>query len=253
MRHKHPQKVVQSKWDCTKKTILINYANKQNVDLNYYDDIEINNETKTTFLGYEIDHKISHNHHIDKVCKRIARGNYAIIKLKPLICKKTLKMVYYAHVHAIINYALTVWGNGVQIQRVLKLQKKSIRIMNNLYRRESAREYFRKEGIMTVISLYIFNSLMDIHREKDLLKQRKDIHSYNTRNKDKLCVPKTRTKRYLKQGIPIKIKLYNLLPTNITCLPMKFFKKKLTDFLKDNPFYSINEYMDLLTEAKNIF
>lgn len=191
-----------------------------------------------------MDDKITHAIHIDKICKKIASGNYALLKLKPLISRETLKMVYYAYIQANLNYAVTVWGNGAGIQSVLKLQKRAIRIINNLRSRESARPYFRNDRIMTVISLFIYNSILEIHKNKENMKKRKDIHKYNTRNKDKLCVPKVRLARYYKQGIPIKISMYNMLPLALTRLPLIDFQRKIKMFFQNNAFYSINEFID---------
>lgn len=230
----------------TKKTTLITYRrnNKKKKEMDCFDDMDLHNETHTTFLGYEINDKIDHVLHMDKVSKKLASGNYALLRLKPLVSKKVLTSVYYAYIHANLSYAITVWGNGAEIQRVLKLQKRSIRIMHNLRSWESARPYFQKSRIMTVISLFLYKSLLEIHKDKENMKKRKDIHKYNTRNKDKLCVPKVRLVRYYKQGIPIKISLYNMLPLILTGLPWTDFQRKLKTFFQENPFYSINEFID---------
>lgn len=120
--------------------------------------------------------------------------------------KQSLLSVYYAYIQANINYATSIWGNEGDIERVLKLQKLSIRILNNLCKHQSAKIYFAKDRIMTVISLFIYNSLLEMH--KDNLQHKKDIHRYNKRNNEQLCMPKSRTKRLYKQGNSIIVNLF---------------------------------------------
>lgn len=197
------------------------------------------------FLGYTIDYTLSHSPHIDKICKKLASANYALLKLKPLVDTKTLLSVYYAYVHSVLNYAITTWGNGAEIKRVLICQKRSIRIINGIRRRESAKKYFVKNQIMTVISLYIYKCLLEIYNNIDKYSTKFDIHKYNTRNKDKLYLPKVRLTKVKKQGEYNKLNMYNKLPTSITKLPMPDFKIKIKLFFTNNAFYSINEFMTM--------
>lgn len=99
---------------------------------------------------------------------------------------------------------------------------------------------------MTVISLFIFNSLKEVYKNKNNLKRTRDIHTYNTGNKNKLIIPITRLKRTAKQGYCLKIKLYNELPPTISELPELEFKRKMEKFLIKNPFYKVKKYIDLM-------
>lgn len=206
--------------------------------------------TENTFLGYTIDYTLSHTSHIEKLCKRMASANYALLKLKPLLDKKSLLSVYYAYIQSIVRYAITVWGNATDVQKVLKSQKRAIRIMFGLPKRTSVRNYFKNNQIMTVISLYIFNSLLEIHDNKINMNKNKDVHSYNLRNREKLFKYKTKLEKVKKQGIYNKISMYNQLPNNVTNLNNNDFKKVLKEFFEINPFYSVNEFMVLrLTQS----
>lgn len=192
------------------KTILMHYTTKKGHNVQRIN--EVNFET-TTFLGYRINNTLSHSEHIDKICKKMASANYALLKLKNLLNKETLTSVYYAYVHSTISYALTVWGNATEIQKVLRMQKRSIRIICGLHKRTSAREYFVRNKIMTVISLYIFKSLLQIYSQKGDFLKNCDVHNYNTRNKEKIITPKTRLAKSFKQGIHFKILITELPAT----------------------------------------
>lgn len=216
------------------KSVIIHYQTRK--ILNCEADIKEN-----VFLGYTIDHTISHAPHIKKVCKKIASANYALLKLKPLIDKKAIKSVYFAHVHSIIQYAITVWGNGADIKRVLRSQKRAIRIMLGLRKRTSVREHFKNNKIMTVISMYIYNCLLEMYDAK--LTKNKDVHTYDLRNKENLFKPSTRLVKVKKQGIYNKICMFNKLPPSIRELPANHFKRKIKLFFELNPYYSLNEFL----------
>lgn len=205
------------------------------------------------FLGYTIDHTLNHITHIETMCKRLASANYALLKLKPVVTRKTLVSVYYAYVHSIISYAITVWGNSAVVSKVLICQKRAIRIICGLHRRTSAKIYFEKYKIMTVVSLYIYKSLLEIHSNKENYLQKKHTHNYNLRNKEKLVKPTVRLAKVQKQGEFIKIQLYNKLPMNITDIDnFEHFKLIIKNFFESHAFYSINEFMcsNLLIDLK---
>lgn len=205
------------------------------------------------FLGYTIDNTISHKAHIDKICKKINSGNYALFKLKPLLDKKSLISVYYAYIHSIIRYSITIWGNATEAIRVLKCQKRSIRTINGLKKRSSARKYFKKDKIMTVVSLYIYNSLLEVHEDREIPEKQETVLPYSLRNNEKRIiknnesrvVPKTRLAKVQKQGRHLKVLLYNKLPKSLTTLKYSLFKRKLKYFFENNPFYTLKEYMSV--------
>lgn len=177
------------------------------------------------------------------MCKRLASANYALFKLKPIVDRATLVSVYYAYCHSILSYAITVWGNATNIKRVLICQKRSIRIIHGLQRLTSVRPYFKRLKILTVVCLYIYNSLMEVHSKKHELPMKMHLHDYNTRNKERLHVPRTTLVKTYKQGLCLKLAMYNKLPLEITRLPLNKFKIILKNFFESHPFYHINEYM----------
>lgn len=201
--------------------------------------------TEHVFLGYTIDNTIKHLPHITKLCKRLASANYVLLKLKPLIDQRSLLSVYCAYIHSLISYAVTTWGNSPEINKVLVSQKKAVRIICGLRKRISAKPFFEKYKIMTVVSIYIYKSLIEIYKNRLNYIKRKDIHNYNLRNVDKLFIPQVRLQKVKNQGENVKLEMYNKLPTIITNIDnLNIFRRKIKLYFETNAFYSLNEFLN---------
>jgi hypothetical protein len=57
---------------------------------------------------------------------------------------ETLRLVYFAYVHSIMSYGIIFGGNLPYSETIFKMQKKVIRIMENLRVRDSCRECLKK-------------------------------------------------------------------------------------------------------------
>jgi hypothetical protein len=58
------------------------------------------------------------------------------------LSQETLKMVYYAYFHSIVNYGLIFWGNSSHGVEIFKIQKKVIRIITGCRTREIHEEIY---------------------------------------------------------------------------------------------------------------
>lgn len=197
---------------------------------------------ENVFLGYTVDYTVTHSAHITKVCKSLAIAGYVLLKLRKLLDKKSLLSVYHAYVQSRLRYAITVWGNATEIIKVLRAQKRAIRIMLGLRKGTSAKKHFKNNKIMTVISLYIFNCLLEIYDEKDQLASN---NKYCIRKQNNLRKPNNRLVKAQKQGLYNKINMFNKLPPKIIELSAIQFKRTLKQFFVSNPFYSLKEFMTM--------
>ena len=77
----------------------------------------------------------------------------------------TLKMIYFAYFHSIINYGIIFWGNSTECKKVFVAQKKIIRIMTGSRPRTSCKPLFQSLGILTVPSQYIFSNELCITKQ----------------------------------------------------------------------------------------
>jgi len=147
------------------------YLNMDNLNLKINDQhIErIGNDLKTKsfkFLGIYVDETTSWKPHVDHVCKKIARSNYIIIKVKHTLPTSCLLTLYQSTVQCHINYGLYIWGGSNAVQRIIKLQKKSLRIINRKGYNYHTEPLFKKCKILCVTDQYNFNVALFMHQMK---------------------------------------------------------------------------------------
>jgi hypothetical protein len=98
--------------------------------------------------------------------------------------------------------------------------------------KDSCRELFKKLGILTLYSEYIFSILMFVVKHNDLFKVNTEVHEINTRHKLDLHVPLVRLTR-IKKGLYYSgIALFNALPLRMkqAAQDVKKFKYTLKVF-----------------------
>ena len=79
------------------------------------------------YLGLIINKHLKWNSHVNKIGNKISQTIGVINKLKHLIPEKTLLTIYNSLILPHINYCILAWGHDSN--RILKLQKKAIRII----------------------------------------------------------------------------------------------------------------------------
>jgi len=120
-----------------------------------YDQECITNASEIKFLGLTIDETLSWKQHIEQVLNKMCTACYALRNIKHIVPIDTLRVIYFAHIHSIINYGIIFWGSSSYANKVFILQKKIIRIITNTRPRDSCRKVFKSMEIMTLYSLYI--------------------------------------------------------------------------------------------------
>ena len=163
------------------------------------------------FLGTWVDQKLSWKTHVDKLILRITSRNALLKRGKRMLNKHTLKVMYYAQIHSIIQYGIVIWGNMIsktQLNKLQKLQNVSVRLLENnlhtddIYKRhnipkidqqiqiENAKLWHRQQTntlpnrLQAIMTLDHCN--MDLHRH----------HRYCTRNKTIPRQPLVRCQQY---------------------------------------------------------
>ena len=94
------------------------------------DNLPITEKKSTKFLGVTLDDNLTWNNHIHNVIISISKATGVLRRLKNMITKKALIMLYNALILPYIIYCNIVWGNcnKTKINSILLLQKKAIRI-----------------------------------------------------------------------------------------------------------------------------
>ena len=108
---------------------------------------------------------------------------YALRYVKYSLSIETLKVICFAHIHAIMNYGVIFWGNSSYAKKVFIFQKKIITIIRP---RDSCREIFWNMWIMTLYSHYKYSLLSFTVDNKHLFTANNQIHKHDTRNNNNL-------------------------------------------------------------------
>ena len=170
---------------------------------------------------------------------------YALKRIRSLTDERVTLMAYHALFDSLIRFGIVAWGMGNQkdLENILICQKKAIRIINKLNNREHCKPFFKKNKILTLISLYIYETIL--LTKKVPVKTRETFHDHNLRNKNNLNLKQHHLQKTNKTPIYMGSKLYNLLPQNIKSIKtVTLFEKTLKQYLVDRPYYSIQEFYD---------
>jgi hypothetical protein len=119
-------------------------------------------------LGLIIDENLSWEFHTEQALIKLSSACYAMKVVTPLIGDKTLRMIYFAYVHSLLSYGITLWGNSPHSYSVFRMQKHVLRIMTKSGYRDSRRQLFKNWGILPFYSQYIFTLMLFVVRNTHL-------------------------------------------------------------------------------------
>ena len=235
------------------KYIYFNNTNTGSININpNLNSIKQTDEAK--FLGIIITSNLSWESHITQVANKIKPAIAILYKIRDLVDETVLLQVYHALIQSHISYGILLWGGAPQsqIETLLKLQKKGLRIIARENMRTSCRPLFHKYKILTVPSLYILESVC--YAKKSIqsqtlsgentttLRTASQIHHHNTRNPENIFIPNIPGR---KRKLDTKLKcslLYNKLPQTIKQIEnVNKFRNATKQFLLDNTLYTLNE------------
>ena len=115
------------------KTHLLYFKPNNNLSIHINNTL-ISNSNSTTFLGLEINKNLNWKDHIRKIGNKIAFIIYTLNKLKNILPKHILRLIYTSLILPHLNYGLNVWFNSpISVKtRLIKLQKRAIRIISGV-------------------------------------------------------------------------------------------------------------------------
>ena len=141
------------------------------------------------YLGININNTLTWKSHTEKILPKLSSACFALRSIKPLVSPQMLKATYYSQFHSIILYGLMFWGNSAHSDRVFKIQKRIIRIMTGIGKRDSCRKLFSHLNILPLLSLYILAILRFVMKNKEFFTTNNEIHQYGTRQTHNLHFP----------------------------------------------------------------
>lgn len=196
------------------------------------------------FLGVYLDPKLTWDKHIQYVFNKLSSSIYLLRLLSNNVSKQVLKCAYFSLCQSIMTYALLVWGGASSCDRIFRLQRRAIRILDNLKYRDDCRNSFIKQKILTFPGLYILECVIYVRQNLHKCVTHDSVHGYETRNGAHLIPNFCRLTRSQRHFNFVAIKFFNKIPAEVTRLSHRLFKLKMKSFLIQRAYYSCLEYLD---------
>ena len=195
------------------------------------------------FLGIYVDRGLTWGEHCDFLSRRLASACFLVRRLSETVSQHVLRVAYFSLVQSNLLYGILLWGHSASAASVFRLQRRILRILGGLDYRADCRSTFVRMGIMTLPSLFILESLKYVIANESALVTHGDVHQYNTRSSGDVLLPGLRLERSRYGPNYYGIKLYNAIDISVRRLPPVRFLNKIKTHLKENAFYSIEEFI----------
>jgi len=200
-------------------------------------------EEPVKFLGVWFESDLRWKKQIEELAGKLSRSLFTLRSIMRTSTYQAALMCYYAVFHSYISYGIMVWGISPGIADILILQKRAVRVLSGAHPRDSCRELFVKNKLLTVIAVFIHTCVIYVHQNRDRFKNNNTFHQYDTRNSNQLCVEYHRVSRAQHSRNYWCIKLYNRLPAEVQNQQTLQFKNITKVILRKLCPYSVAEYM----------
>lgn len=203
---------------------------------------EVATEDQTKFLGVIVDKNNTWNQHVDALAGKLNTSLYVIKRIKHISNLTTARTAYHALFESHLRYGLVIWGSTTaeNLLRVLRIQKRAIRILAEIGPRDSCKGEFKNLKIMTSVALYIREVIL--YADGEVLPRGEDLHKHNTRHASRYNLPAHHLTLYEKKPSYMGVKLHNLLPEELRSRTGNGLKAELDKWLLNRPFYTIEEF-----------
>ena len=151
------------------------------------------------FLGLTLNEHMNWKSHINNLSNKISRNIGILNKLKHFLPLKTKLLIYNSLILSHLNFGILAWG--YQCERIIKLQKKAIRIISISKYNAHTEPLFKELKLLKVTDILRLQELKFYYKYKNNklphylqnlpLECNTDIHNYATRIQHKLRELKT--------------------------------------------------------------
>lgn len=235
------------------KTKLIEFSsyrtNPLALDITCKDEV-VQQVDELKFLGLNVDKNLNWKSHIECICQKLDRFVFALKKLRQNVSVEAALSAYHGYVSSVLNYGLIMWGNSTDADRVFKLQKRCIRVIDKAWFLDSCKPLFHKYKILPLPCMYIRDICIFTKNHMHYFMQRSEVLPRQKRIKfhNLLYQPRCRKEIYKKNVYNMCLSIYNSLPNELKLLQGNSFKKKLTQWLQMCCFYSIKEFIEHISK-----
>ena len=194
------------------------------------------------FLGLHIDTELTWQFHCDDLILRLNSFCFALRRLSESVSLDVLRSAYFGLFHSHLSYGILLWGHSASARRVFAVQRRAIRVLDDLGYREDCRRSFASRNVLTLPSLYIYECLKYVIHRKDELTRHNMIHEHDTRGRTNIVGNALRLTRSRNSANYYGIKLYNAISMGVRGLQNDFFLRNVKKYLLGAAFYSMDEF-----------
>lgn len=211
-----------------------------------YNNTMLVSSAKCQFLGVTLDSQLNWKSQIDNLAKKIAAFSYALKVISREVTVTASLEAYYAYVDSRLRYGIIFWGNSTELQRLFILQKKCIRRIYGLKRRDSCRPVFKESGILTLSALFVYELVKFVSINFSFFASYVQDHSYNTRwvHNNNLILPQTTSTRVRNAVESCCIRAWNKIPMEARQLPTAALLKRLKSHLQNLTPYQLEDFFE---------
>ena len=197
------------------------------------DNIFIERVYEFNFLGLNINENLNWKTHINKIAHKLSKSIGILNKLKHFLPLRTKVLLYSSLILLHINFCILAWGH--KCERIIKLQKKVLRIITLSKYNSHTEPIFKKLKLLKVSDIlklqelkfyYKFtNNKLPYYLQNLPIKPNTHIHSHATRSQHDIHLIKTKHE-YAKNCIRVN------LPKVINSTPIEILEKVNTHSLQ---------------------
>ena len=174
------------------------------------------------FLGLTISETLDWSHHINKITNKVSKVLGIMKKIKRFVSKETLRTIYNSLALPHFYYCVLTWG--FSNSRVLKLQKKAVRIICGSKYNAHADPLFKELKLLKIQDIFMLQCTKFYynftHNKLPLyfdnfFQRNADFHIHDTRNRNRVYlagINNETTRKCIRVHIP---NLINNLPANV--------------------------------------
>ena len=154
------------------KTVVIKFNNNNNDDINFngqtitkiHTNNEIINNKSFKFLGFYIDEKLDFHQHSTHIYKKLNSALHMLNKIKNIIPQQQKILIYNAIFKSHIEYGINIWTTNMKaVNKIEKLQKRAIRIIDGGRQKKHSEPLFKKYNILQLKDLINYHHLLTAH------------------------------------------------------------------------------------------
>lgn len=208
------------------------------------DGVHLERKEYVKYLGILLDCHLTWKPHIDLISDKISKTIGLISKLRHFVPTSTLLTIYRSLIQPYLTYGLCAWGQAYEshLKKILLLQKKALRLIYFIDRKDSALPLFISARILPINYLFsecVVNLLHDVVNNtapiniQNLFTSVANIHSYNTRasSSENLYMKHSRTNLLKNSFSRVGVKMWNQIPYETRNSSRRLFKKSVRTLL----------------------